>query len=164
MEERVKKLETITTRLMRRAHKHVVGLITPYPISNSVAGEKVEGVILRYMFPCNGTITKGMINLITKPKKWVSINIKIFNDSTSSIKGFTVEKKSMTVEPNLPVKAGDCLELSLVTSPEDIVKEVWISFLWAPSMKDVTAKSFLISELENDILDGERLITDRSSV
>ena len=160
MEDRIKKLEVTTKRLMLRARKHVVGLITPYPISNSVVGENVEGTILRYMFPCDGTITKGMVNLITKPKKWVSLNIKLFNETNSIIKGFNTDKKTLTVEPNIPVKAGDCLEIALVPSPEDVVKEVWIAFLWTPAMKDVTAKSFLISELEDDLSEGKRLITE----
>ena len=160
MEERVKKLEVVTERLMRRARKHVTGLITPYPISSATFGEKVEGPILRYMFPCDGTIIKAMMNLESKPKKWVSVNIKIFNNQKSFIKGFMVEKRLIAVQPNLPVEAGDCLEVSIVPSPEDIVKEVWISFLWTPAMKDVEAKSFLISELENDISEERELITD----
>jgi hypothetical protein len=159
MENRVKKLERVTERLMRRATKKVVGLITPYPISSSVVGEKVEGTILRYMFPCDGVITKGMVNLVNKPKKWVSINIKMFNESRSIIKGFNIEKKTLTVQPNIPVEAGGCLEISIVPSPEDIVQEVWISFLWTPAMKDVTAKSFLISEIENDLSEG-KMITE----
>jgi hypothetical protein len=160
MEERIKKLEIVSERLMRRARKHVVGLITPYPISNAVFGEKVEGAILRYMFPCDGVIIKGMVNLVTKPKKWVSVNVKLFSDARSIIKGFTIEKKTLTIQPNIPVTAGDCLEISIAASPEDVVKEVWISFLWTPSMKDVTAKSFLISELEDDISNRKALITE----
>ena len=163
-ESRIKKLEVITQRLMRRAHKHIVGLITPYPISNSVVGDKIGGVILRYMFPCSGTITKGMVNLINKPKKWVSINVKLFNENKSTVKGFTVDRRMVTVEPNIPILAGDCLEVSLTTSSEDTVSEIWIAFLWTPSMKDVNAKSFLISEIENDILNEEALITDEPSV
>lgn len=151
MEERLAKLETITTRLMRRAHKKITGLITPYPISSAAFGDKVEGVILRYMFPCNGKITTGMIRLGAKPKKWVAVNLKLFNDINSAIRGFTTEKKLMSLNPNLEVTSGDCLEIVLVPSPEDTVTEVWVSFLWTPSMKTVEAKSFLITELENDI-------------
>lgn len=158
MEERVKKLEVITTRLMRRAQKHIVGLITPYPISNSVVGDDIKGTILRYMFPCGGIITKGMINFVTKPKIWISVNIKLFNESKSIIKGFTIDKKIMTVEPAIQVDAGDCLEVSIVPAEGEIVREVWISLLWVPAVKDVEAKSFLISELENDIPDKSLII------
>lgn len=163
MEDRVKKLEKITERLMRRSRKHVTGLITPYPISSATFGEKIEGPVLRYMFPCDGTIIKAMMNLETKPKKWVAVNIKIFNEKRNSIKGFTVDKKLISIKPNLPVEAGDCLEVSIVPSSEDVVKEVWISFLWSPAMKDVEAKSFLISELEDGLSKERKLITDELS-
>jgi len=152
MEKRIKQLEIITGRLMRRARKKAVGLITPYPISSASFGEKVEGVILRYMFPCEGIIVKGMIRFKEKPKKWHAINIKVFGDSKSSSEGFVVDRKRLVVEPNLAVEDGDCLEISLESSPEDTATEVWISFLWTPSIKEATAKSFLISELENDLL------------
>jgi len=153
MESRIKKLEVVTERLMRRARKKATGLITPYPISNAVIGEKVEGTILRYMFPCEGTIVKGMVRFNKKPKQWNSINIKVFGDTNSFIKGFTVEKKKMAVALELNVEAGDCMEIAVKSSSEDTVEEVWISFLWVPAVKEVTAKSFLIAELENDLLE-----------
>ena len=154
MEERIKRLETITTRLARRAQKRIVGLVTPYPISNALFGEKVEGVILRYLFPCDGKITKGMIMLGAKPKKWVSVNVKIFNEQNMEIKGFMIERKTISVKPDLSLKSGDCLEVSLTCSPEEVVNEVWISFLWIPIVNEVEAKSFLIQELEDDIQKG----------
>ena len=160
-ERRIEQLELITRRLMLRARKKVIGLITPYPISNAVFGEKVEGTILCYMFPCEGKITKGMIALGTKPKKYATVNIKIFNEQGMNIKGFTVDKRVMSVTPDLPIKSGDCLEISLTTSPEDVVKEVWVSFLWVPTINNVEAKSFLIQELENDLLDQQSMIEEQ---
>ena len=151
MEERIKQLEKVTERLMRRTRKAAIGLITPYPISNAVFGDRVEGPILRYMFPCDGRVTKGMLSFSSKPKNPVNVDIKIFNDSTSAVKGFVIDKKTISVVPNLDVKAGDCLEVSLSTLPDDIVTGVWISFLWIPTVKDVEAKSFLIAELESDV-------------
>lgn len=156
--DKIKNLEKITERLMRRAHKKITGIVTPYPISNAVIGDNIDGVILRYMFPCDGKITKGMVKLGDKPKKWVSINVKLFNDSTSSIKGFMAENKSMGIEPALNVSAGDCIEVSVVPHANDIVKEVWVSLLWKPLIKDIEAKSFLITELENDISEKQKMI------
>ena len=150
MEERIKQLELITARLMRRAGKRTHVLITPYPISNAVFGEKVEGPILRYMFPCDGIVTKGFVRLGKKPKISVMLSIKMFNEIGSASKGFSLEKKFLSIQPNLPVVAGDCLEISLEPG-EEIVTEIWISFLWKPEVKDVEVKSFLIEELENDL-------------
>ena len=148
--KRIEQLETITTRLMRRAGKRTTALITPYPISNAVFGEKIEGSVLRYMFPCDGTVTKGIVRLGKKPKINITLDVKMFNELGSSPKGFSLEKKLSFIQPNLPVIAGDCLEISLEPS-EEPVTEIWISFLWKPTMKDVEAKSYLIEELEDDL-------------
>jgi hypothetical protein len=135
---------------MRRAHKRAVALITPYPISNAVFGDKVEGVVLRYMFPCDGVISKGIIKINLKPKKEVIVGVKISNETGSASKGFVLEKKVSVIEPNLKVVAGDCLEIA-VAPTEEVVNEVWISFLWRPSIADVEAKSYLIEDLEKMI-------------
>jgi len=158
--KRIEHLEVVTQRLMRRASKRTVALITPYPISNAVFGEKVEGAILRYMFPCDGTVTKGFIRLNEKPKKGVNVEVKLFNDIGSTMKGFILDRKTLFIEPKIDVKAGDCLEISLTPS-EEIVTGIWISFLWKPEMKDIEVKSYLIEELEDDMAKKEKkLLTD----
>ena len=158
MEAKIKSLELITQRLMRRASKRTTALITPYPISNAVFGENVEGPILRYMFPCSGTITKGIVRLGNKPKESVVLGIKMFNESNSASKGYALEKKNLSVELSLPVVAGDCLEVSIETEVE-IVTEVWVSFLWRPNISDVEAKSYLVEELESDIQERTKSLT-----
>jgi hypothetical protein len=158
MEARVKQLEMITKRLMRRAGKSAHVLITPYPISSAVFGERVEGPILRYMFPCDGIVTKGFVRLGKKPKLPVTLGIKMFNEAGSASKGFSLDRKFLSIQPDLPVVAGDCLEISL-ESGEEIVTEAWISFLWKPTVKDVEAKSFLIEELENDLQERTKSLT-----
>lgn len=158
--KRVEHLERVTQRLMRRAGKRTVALITPYPISNAVFGEKVSGPILRYMFPCDGIVTKGIVRLGIKPKSSVMLDIKMFNELKSVSKGFAIEKRFLSIEPNLPVVAGDCLEISLEPG-EETVTEIWISFLWKPTVKDVEAKSFLMEEIEDDLFKKEeKLLTN----
>jgi hypothetical protein len=153
MEERVKQLEMVTKRLMRRATKKASVLITPYPISNAVFGEKVEGPILRYMFPCDGIITKGFIRLGVKPKSKVMLGFKIFNESKSASRGTSLDNKTTSISPELSVTAGDCLEVSLeyMEEAKEPVTEIWISFLWRPTIKDIEAKSFLMEDIENDL-------------
>ena len=159
MQEQIDKIQKITDRLMRRAGKKTHVLITPYPISNAVFGEKVEGPILRYMFPCAGIITKGMIRLGKKPKTITSINVKLSNDSGSDSKGFVLAKNLMPIQLDLSVVAGDCLELSITPNEADPVTEVWVSLLWKPTIKDVEAKSYLNEELENDLQERTKALT-----
>ena len=148
--EKIDRLDMIVNRLMRRASKRSVALITPYPISSASFGDDIKGSILRYMFPCDGIITKGFVRLGTKPKEGVSIEVKMSNDAGSVVKGFTLDKRLLGIDPDLKVIAGDCLDISVI-SGTDPVKEIWVSFLWKPTVSDVEAKSYLIADLEKVI-------------
>ncbi len=148
MEAQIKKIDKQIERLQRRSAKVATGLITPYPISHVMTGDDIQGAILKYMFPCDGVITKGIIKLGEKPKGLVSIETDLVSEITSSARGFVIERLITKIDVNLKVAAGDCLTVSLKGNVDHPVKEIWISFLWTPSMKDIEAKSFLIDELE----------------
>lgn len=148
--ERIDYLELIVKRLLRRSSKRAIALITPYPISSASFGDDIKGSILRYMFPCDGIVTKGFIRLGEKPKEFITVDVKMSNDAGAVSKEFVLDRRLLSIEPNLDVKAGDCLDISVIagTSP---VKEIWVSFLWRPSISDIEAKSYLIEDLEKNI-------------
>lgn len=133
----------IQARYERSMRVKKVATITPFPISNSVFGEDVRGSIIRYLFPCSGVITKGIIKLDLKPKKSVIVTLKLSNDSGSITKDFTLETKSIEVSPKVDIQSGDKLEV-LIASDEPI-KEAWIAFLWLPSIKNL-GKELLLEE------------------
>lgn len=154
MEEKLKKLEKITERLQRRARTKNSAFITPFPISNAVFGDEIKGLVLQYMFPCEGKITKGAIDLGRKPKQDVVITLKLMNEEGGESRVFVMNRKRLSTKIDVKVKEFDKVTISIdYTSlkSEDNVKEVWTSFLWIPTTRDVDVKSFLISELENDI-------------
>ncbi len=156
MEDKIKHLEMVTKRLARRSRKKTVALITPYPISNAVLGDEVKGIVLRYMFPCGGTITKGVIDLGKKPKQEVAITFALMGDETGTSNVFVLTKKRLVIKPDIKASAFDRLTISIsykAEKPEDAVTEFWTSFLWVPTVKDVEVKSYLIDELENDLLE-----------
>ena len=163
-QERISRIELVVTRLARRARKKAVALVTPYPISNAVFGEDIKGTILRYMFPCEGTITKGLIDLGKKPKTGVSINVRISNDVHEDTKSYVITRRFLLTEPRLAVDSGDRLEVSInPLTEEDKVTEAWVSFLWLPSVKDVEAKSFLIDELEEGLLEFQNNLLEEGT-
>lgn len=147
-DSRITKLETITKRLSRRSVKKTTGLITPYPISNAVIGDNVVGTILRYMFPCDGTITKGMIHFGEKPRDNVAIDVELANELGMSNLSYNTDKQNFVITSDTSVKSGNRLSVS-VESLEPIT-EVWIAFLWVPTINEVKAKSFLLNEILND--------------
>jgi hypothetical protein len=149
MEERIKKLEIITERIARKNSKVTSkAYITPFPISNAVFGDEINGVVLTYLFPSDGKITKGMVKLGSKPKDEITICINIFNDYNSESKGFTVNKKNNDLKIDRDVKSGDCLKVTVNPKGETIIKEVWIAFLWKPTVGSSIVKQFLLEEPE----------------
>ena len=153
MEDRIKRLELITKRLARRERKHSIALITPFPISNAVFGDKVEGTVLRYMFPCEGTLTKGAIDFGKKPKSGISMKISLTGDIGGSSRTFVIDRKREVVDIDIPVTLFDRLTIDISYSfdkPEDNINEFWVSFLWVPTTSDIEIKRFLNKEIENE--------------
>lgn len=154
IEPRLKKTEKILERLTRRSRKKMAAVFTPYPISSAVFGEKVEGPILRYFFPCEGTVTKGAIDFGRKPKIPVTLTVYLLTELGGESKVFILDKRLTTLNFNAEVKGFSKLTASISyesEKPEQDITEVWLGFLWVPTMKDVETKSFLFEELENDL-------------
>jgi len=156
MEKRIKQLEMITTRLARRSKKTASALITPYPISNAVFGEEVRDSVLRYMFPCDGEITKGVIDIGKRPKQEVLVTLSLMGNEVGEAKVYIVDKKRLLVTPAMKVKTADKLTVTISyknEKPEDNITEFWACFLWVPSVKEVEVKQHLIDALDNDLLE-----------
>jgi len=149
MEDRVKKLEKIVERLMRRSKKRASIIIPPSSISHVVAGIDIQGVIFRHMFPCDGTVYKGVVRLDHAPKKHIFLSVRLFDDEDSQSVGFSIGSKIVSKDIGIAIKEGDCLEVTIEPGDE-IITELWLSFTFIPTLKDSDAKSFLIDELEND--------------
>ncbi len=152
-EKRIAFIERVVTRLARRAKAKTKAMITPYPISNAIFGRDIEGPVLRYMFPCTGTITKGLIDIGKKLKEGAQVELDVRNTAHGVSKSYIMNRDKFLVEPQIEVDAGDQLTVTVLPNgKEEKIKEVWISFLWVPSVKDIEVKSFLLDEIENDLL------------
>lgn len=153
MEKRITKLELLVKRLLRKSKKKTSIIMTPYPISNAVFSNEekgVEGNILRYLFPCNGIITKGRITLDKKPKYGLKLSISIASTISGITKDFIISSRTNIENLDLSIQDGDQLEISIHPISETIVNEVWISFLWVPDVKDARIKKYLLEEILND--------------
>ena len=148
-EKRISFIETVLTRLVRRSVKKISAVMTPYPISACVKGDKVQGEILKYMFAARGTITKGLLRFDKQLNSGVRIEVSIASDPGENKVTYIANRNQMIIEPKVEVYSGDRLTISV--SPidsEETLNEVWISFLWIPSMEEGAIKSFLIEELD----------------
>ena len=158
MESRIKKLEIQVKRLMRKSTKKIMSaILTPYPISNCVAGEDVSGTVLKYMFAARGIIGKGRIQTDKGLKSGIRITVLLENDIGGQSKSYIANRNIMLIEPNLEVFSGDRLTVSVnpVNPEDDSLNEIWIAFVWTPHIGEATVKSFLIDKLNEIELTGD---------
>lgn len=147
LEEQMKSVDVILKRMFKRLHKTVVGVITPFPISG-YAQDSTDRVILRYMFPTDGKITVGGAFIEVIPKDGVDIYTNIHRGDSVISRTLWTNKRYVLIEPDVDILAGDRLVVSVVPKSGGEVSGIWISFLWAPKVKDSVVKQFLIEDLE----------------
>ncbi len=151
--ERISKLELVVERLAMKSSTIQAALISPYPISAAVFGDEVKGTILTYMFPCDGTIVKGAIDIGKKPKNPITINYGLLGSIYNRSDSFTTDKRQLVVEPNVDVKGFDRLMVGIDYDGNlEKITECWISFLWLPSSKNVKAISYSVEDLTDALL------------
>ncbi len=136
------KEERLEARKARKILTKIKTLITPFPISNAVFGDDVRGAILRYMFPCSGNILKGVIRLGSKPKIVHEVTI----DLSNHLRRYDIEERISNLIINTKISSGDCLTVSI--NSEEVIKEVWISFLWVPDKSEVVKENYYDNEEE----------------
>ena len=147
-EKRISFIEKVVSRLVRRSRTTAVGVVTPFPISSYIYLPDIK-VILRYMFPAAGTVTKGVLFIENMPKSGVNVTVTIHNSLGTSSRTYFTKRRDMLLEPNNPVFAGDRLIIEIESLvEEEIVTGIWIAFLWAPKMADSEVRQFLIDDLE----------------
>lgn len=154
--ERLATIERMINRLMLGLSNKAKAVLTPYPISSATIGTEVKGIVLTYMFPCAGKITKGAIDLGKKPKQSVTVSLSLVGESSGVTNSFILDKQRFVVSPDIDVKEFDKLTISLSYESEkieDALTNVWVSFLWIPTTKDIEVKSFMLEELENDLIE-----------
>jgi len=146
----------VTKRLENRLKTaKVSSYISPIPISGFSKDVPEDGVVLRYMFPSKGKIVSACLFLGCELKKNTVINVSIKLSSVNGIETGTsvpVRKNFSPVAAEYACNVGDRLEVSV--NCEEPINNVWIAFLWQPSIKAAEAKKFLLSELNGEQDEG----------
>jgi len=155
MEDRIKQLETVVSRLSRRQVKKTAAMITPYQISSCVERDDIRDEIFRYLFCTQGTIVKVLVTLNKKIKDGASFAIKISNDLGGSSSSYIINNKNLIINPNISIDSGDKLLVYISPLGTEIISEVWLSLLFLPSTKDSEIKNYLINSLEKEDVSEE---------
>jgi hypothetical protein len=145
------KLAAVQRRFEKRARNAVVGsYISPFPVSEVCKIVPEDTVVLRYMFPGSGSISKACIYIGCEMEKGTQVEITasvVTIMGASNSVSLTTRKNFTMIEIGLPVNVGDRLVVSVKSDTN--ISDVWTSFLWLPAVNNVGLKQFLKSELES---------------
>lgn len=155
-EQKFTHIERILQRFSRRLHKTVIGLIPASPIFGYCKNSVEDSNVLRAIFPADGVITQAAMRADKCHK-----NAMVVAELTSGDEGFSrtfqLKARAAVQEINLPIKAGDSLEVWVEDDSEEGEASlgVMVGFLYQVGMKDLTSTKFLIDQFEALIEDKE---------
>lgn len=146
VQEQIESIDRTLVHFSRRLHKTVVGVIPPDLTFNYVDKPDENGVILRSIFP-EGKLLKGFMFVEEyaerKPVKFI---VDIQGLSGGKRKEFLTRKQLQIIDPYLDVNLGDRLTFSCA-EPE-MVRGIWVGFLFQIFMKDSIKECIDIAEVE----------------
>jgi len=147
VDEKLKSIDSQFNWFSKRLGKYVVGILPPIPIFEFVDSVPDDGVILRRMFPSDGAIPKGVmyVDEFTDKKQSLTVTVRVDGMLGGSDAKFETKQKMLIVEPNLPIKAGDRLTVSV--EPPELAHGIWLSFLYEVPFKSTVKERYLLDEL-----------------
>jgi len=145
--DRLSKLEMVVTRLARRIHKTVVGIIPSIPLSACISGEDVKGEILRVLV-FKGNISKGVIIFNNKPRN-VLLEVSILSDQGAETRTINLDRQKTLFDLDIDTSDGSMIKVSIWSTDEKYrITEVWLGVLWNPHMSNNKIEQRLIEELD----------------
>lgn len=150
MEDRIKKLEKISERLIRRSQKVAKAIIMPSPISGGVSNVVGGEIAFEFMSPCKGTISNAVVKICSKPEGNPFAEILIIKGINTQKQIISIDKELVIFPMSVDVDAGDLVSALIVASVEHPINQAWVSMLWTPTVSDAKVKQFLIDELERN--------------
>jgi len=153
VEEKVKSIETILSRMSRKMSSKVIGILPASPVFDYAYAPDSEGVVMRRLFPASGRITKVGIAFDEKGKKPVKLTFDVENNITlrTFSSTFMIKKMADVLGVDFEIKAGDKITVSVVPEEGEKVEGIWIGFIYEIALKDLNQKEFVLGELERMI-------------
>ena len=146
--DRLEKLEKIVNRIVKRVRSTTTTVVTPHLISGYSEG--YGELFNRMLF--QGKITKALICFNKRPKNPICIEVKVLNSEIGFTKSYYVSKIKASVDLDLTTVDGSIISVNVYSTVEeteaDMIKQVWLSILWQPSLSSANVKSYLIDSLE----------------
>jgi len=150
VEEKLKSVETILSRMSRKMSSKVIGILPVSPVFEYAYAPDSEGSVMRRLFPASGKITKVGIAFDNKGKKPVRLTFSVENNIAlrSFSSSFMIKKMADVLSVNFEIKAGDKITVEVVPEEDEKVEGIWIGFIYEISLSELNQKKFALEELE----------------
>ena len=158
-DERLNHAEVILSRMRRRLHTKIIGVIPPMMISGFVQTPGPEGALYKSLILVKGKLIRVGLSIDSyATKNTVKFKAEIKNKLGKSVVKFETRRLAHLEQVEVAVEPGDLLSLYVMDERTDEQKEkdpniisgIWIGCLLRVTMDDSEIKSRMIEELEND--------------
>jgi hypothetical protein len=149
----------VLTRLALRSRKTIVGMVPAVPLYAFCKKPPEDGVLIRYLFPVAGTITKVLLAApeVTKEKP-VEFLVNLSGPLITQTLTHTLKRAEMSVDMNFKVEEGD--RLSVVVMERNLT-DIEVSALFRPKLSSGERIQAFLDELTGAVDEGI-LPTDQS--
>jgi hypothetical protein len=141
-DEKFNSIETMFQRFSRRLHRTVMMVTPPSVIGNYEAVLPADGVVLRTIFPCDGTIESLVMHTTSEQGKRQQTSVYILNGASQKV------YSSSFSEP-IPVKKGDMAAVKI----EGECGNIWASILFNGDWLSGKKETIAIEQLEKVVED-----------
>ena len=151
VEQKLKSAERVLDKLQKRKIFATACAIPPIPLSFYVDEFPENLMIARYIFPARGELVRALVysEFADKPERY-ELKSNMQGSGGGTQKSFHIRAKHAEIELELPINAGDRLEVSLDEKPEGL-NAIWIGMLYRINMKDTELKQF--ADTQQEMLD-----------
>ena len=153
VEERLKVMEKVISRINLRIKSTSTAIVSPHIFSDWFYGSPVKGIILSKLL-LKGNISKCFVIFRDKPKGLVKIEIKVLNNDKGETITFYTGVLRNEFDLSMDSVNGSMLTVSIDTMNEEYeINELWIALIWTPHVGNTTIKKFLVEDLIKEIED-----------
>lgn len=154
VEVKLNALAKSVQQLQRQPAVVATHTMPPVPISQVALAPEEDGTVMRFMFPATGMIKKAALFIEVMPVdekgrsvSMVEVDALFFNSAGSTRQTFEVYRKPLVVELDVPVNAGDRLQVRLPAGQD--ASGIWCAFLYEIAMNQAKITQVLLEELRS---------------
>lgn len=153
-------IKTILARFERRLPKRVIGFMPAVPLYAFSQGVPEDGVLLRYLFPMSGTLTKLYVSVIgATSQRILTVRAELTEPSTGQYVEGVLRKDLTIIEASLEVIAGSRLTVLAAAMWDGPIE---VAAIFIPKMGIGEQHTAMLDQLEQEQKEREEKQDERA--